>query len=295
MIGILLQVPYPIIIIGAGLVAWLAHRFFLVSTNTLESKESSKEVKENHNSIINDQSHRLAHTHFHLKNFIKILLISITLWTIPLFVCIHIWGISGLYSQLALFFSKAALLTFGGAYAVLPYVFQSAVEQFQWLSASQMMDGLALGETTPGPLIIVVTYIGYIAAYLQSVIEHAPIFSGILGALVVSWFTFLPSFCFIFLGAPLIESTRNDFKFTVILGGISCAVTGVIASLAMFFIYHTVLPEGFRGNIFSIHALFSVALILIAMIALIKWQLSILKLLLMCSLLGIIYYFSLGL
>jgi chromate transporter len=116
----------------------------------------------------------------------------------PLILLIFFFGSESIFPQLAIFFTKAALLTFGGAYAVLPYVFQSAVEQFSWLTATQMMDGLALGNPHQDHSLIVVAFVGYIAAYLQSAWQEMPILSGVLGALIVSWFIFLPSFCFIF-------------------------------------------------------------------------------------------------
>ena len=140
---------------------------------------------------------------------------------------------------MGLFFTKAALLTFGGAYAVLPYVFQGAVEHYGWLSATQMIDGLALGETTPGPLIMVVAFVGFIGGYLKEVFGPDTLFlAGAIAASIVTWFTFLPSFVFILLGGPLVESTHGNLKFTAPLTAITAAVVGVILDLALFFGYH---------------------------------------------------------
>ena len=135
------------------------------------------------------------------------------------------------------FFTKAALVTFGGAYAVLPYVHQGAVEQQHWLTAAQMIDGLALGETTPGPLIMVVAFVGFVGGWTRQVLgPDALAAAGVLGACVATWFTFLPSFLFILAGGPLVESTRGHAGWTAPLAAITAAVVGVIASLGLFFV-----------------------------------------------------------
>jgi len=148
------------------------------------------------------------------------------------------------------FFTKAALLTFGGAYAVLPYVYQGAVDHYKWLSPSQMIDGLALGETTPGPLIMVVAFVGFLGGYQQAVFGPGNLLlAGAVAACVVTWFTFLPSFLFIFAGGPLVESTHNDLKFTAPLTAITAAVVGVILNLALFFGYHVLWPQGLGASL----------------------------------------------
>ena len=153
-------------------------------------------------------------------------------------------------TQMGWFFTKAALLTFGGAYAVLPYVYQGAVEHYGWLTPAQMMDGLALGESTPGPLIMVVAFVGYLGGYLKAALGAAPLWmSGITAACLVTWFTFLPSFVFIFAGGPLIESTHNHPRFTAPLTGIAAAVVGVILNLTVFFAYHVFWPAGLPGPV----------------------------------------------
>ena len=134
------------------------------------------------------------------------------------------------------FFTKAALLTFGGAYAVLPYIYQGGVDQYQWLTATQMMDGLALGETTPGPLIMIVAFVGFVGATVNEVFgPESILLSGFVGASVATFFTFLPSFLFIFLGGPGVEATRGDLKFSAPLSAVTAAVVGVIVNLAVFF------------------------------------------------------------
>ena len=152
-------------------------------------------------------------------------------------------GWDGTLTQMGWFFTKAALLTFGGAYAVLPYVYQGAVEQFHWLTGPQMIDGLALGETTPGPLIMVVAFVGFVGGWARQVLGPDMLFAGAaLAAVVVTWFTFLPSFLFILAGGPLVESTHGNLKFTAPLTAITAAVVGVIASLALFFLVHIAAP-----------------------------------------------------
>ena len=161
----------------------------------------------------------------------------------------HANGWQGTLTQMGWFFTKAALLTFGGAYAVLPYVYQGAVEHHQWLTGAQMIDGLALGETTPGPLIMVVAFVGFVGGWLKQVFGPDALFlGGALAAVVVTFFTFLPSFVFILAGGPLVEATHGKLKFTAPLTAITAAVVGVILNLALFFAYHVLWPQGFGGR-----------------------------------------------
>ena len=179
-------------------------------------------------------------------------------------------GWDGTLAQMGLFFSKAALLTFGGAYAVLPYVYQGAVEHYGWLTGPQMIDGLALGETTPGPLIMIVAFVGYLGA-------------GTAGALVAAFFTFLPSFVFIFAGAPFVETTRGNLKFSAPLTGITAAVVGVIVNLALFFAWHVLWPAGAGGRFEWIPALIGAA----AFLALFRYKIGIMPVIGACALAGL--------
>jgi chromate transporter len=185
------------------------------------------------------------------------------------------------------FFTTAAFLTIGGAYAVLPYVYQGAVEQFGWLSGPQMIDGLALGETTPGPLIMIVTWVGYLGGVAKQVLPD-PIAAGIAGAAVATFFTFLPSFLFILAGGPLVEATRGEVKFTAPLTAITAAVVGVIVNLAVFFAWHTFWPKAsaaapFSGPFEWLPVLIAVA----ACVALWKYKVDIIKVIAACALLGL--------
>ena len=183
------------------------------------------------------------------------------------------------------FFSKAALMTFGGAYAVLPYVFQGAVETFQWLSPQQMMDGLALGESTPGPLIMVVSFVGFLGGHAHPIQTHYPLFwSACLGALVATWFTFLPSFIFILAGGPLVESTQNQLRFTAPLTAITAAVVGVILNLALFFAYHVLWPQGISGRFEWMSAVLTLA----CAVALLTFKWPVLRVLTVAALAGMI-------
>jgi chromate transporter len=168
------------------------------------------------------------------------------LWLIPFVFLISIFGWGNTYSQMSWFFTKAAFLTFGGAYAVLPYIYQASVEQFQWLTSTQILDGLALGEVTPGPLIMIVAFVGFLGSFKQELLGIENLFwGGALGAIVSTWFTFLPSFMFILLGAPLVEMSKQYNRLNQILKFISAAVVGMILHLGSFFMIHVYWPKGF--------------------------------------------------
>lgn len=200
-------------------------------------------------------------------------------------------ALSGSLRDMGEFFSGAAFLTIGGAYAVLPYVYQGAVEHFGWLTGPQMMDGLALGETTPGPLIMVVTWVGYIGGVTKAVLAD-PVAAGIAGATVATFFTFLPSFWFILAGGPLVEATRNELKFTAPLTAITAAVVGVIMNLAVFFAWHTFWPKASAATPFAppfewIPVLVAIA----AFLALWKYKQDIMKVIGVCALFGLVLSF----
>ncbi len=288
------NIPYPIIIIGAGILGFLVSQIKPEWMNSNGSAHSSKEsIQSSTRALIDDDSDQLPHTNFKIKPFFIILAVSFLAFALPFGALLAFFGPQHLFTELAWFFTKAALLTFGGAYAVLPYVFQTAVDNFQWLTTAQMMDGLALGETTPGPLIIVVTYIGFIASYSHALLMDSPILAGIFGGLVVSWFTFMPSFCFIFLGGPFIESTRSELKLMPILNGITCAVVGVIANLAIFFAIHTLFPDDLNPLVQHEHLIFALSIMVVASIAIIKYTQSIMRVLLVCGFLGVLaHYFN---
>jgi chromate transporter len=183
------------------------------------------------------------------------------------------------------FFTKAAMLTFGGAYAVLPYVYQGAVTHFEWLSPEQMIDGLALGETTPGPLIMIVAFVGFVGGWTKEIFGASHLLlAGVAGATVATFFTFLPSFVFILAGAPLVEATRNNITFTAPLTAISAAVVGVILSLAVFFAEHVFHISQPLAN----WDLISLSIAILAALALWRFNLSTIKLIALCALAGLV-------
>jgi chromate transporter len=212
-------------------------------------------------------------------------MVALVLWGLGLGVLVAVWGWDGVFTRMASFFTQAALVTFGGAYAVLPFVVQGAVEQHGWLSTPQMMDGLALGETTPGPLIMVVAFVGFLGGWQKAVLgPDALLMAGVLGACVATFFTFLPSFLFILAGGPLVEATRGRLGFTAPLTAITAAVVGVIASLTLFFAFHTVWPDGLQGRFDQAAALLAAG----AAVALIRFKVGTVKVLLACGLAGVV-------
>jgi chromate transporter len=187
------------------------------------------------------------------------------------------------------FFTKAALLTFGGAYAVLPYVYQGAVETYGWLTAGQMIDGLALGETTPGPLIMVVAFVGFVGGWTKALFgPEALVVAGIAGACVATFFTFLPSFLFILAGGPLVETTHGQLRFTAPLTGITAAIVGVIVNLALFFAWHVLWPGGWNRDAGSggIDAL-ALGIGVAAAVALFRFKAGVIPVILACGAAGI--------
>ncbi len=199
---------------------------------------------------------------------------------------INAYGWQGTLTQMSWFFTKAALVTFGGAYAVLPYVYQGGVEQYQWLTGGQMIDGLALGETTPGPLIMVVAFVGFVGGWTKEIFgPDSLLLAGAAGASIATLFTFLPSFLFILLGGPVVEATRDDVKFTAPLTGVTAAVVGVILNLATFFAYHVLWPQGFDGHFEWFSAFIGAA----AFIALFRYKAGIVSVIAACAAVGLGY------
>jgi len=242
-----LDLPFPLIVFMAGLIGYFGGRY---APDKFKTGGGHGAAKQDYvRAIIGDATPTLAHALFSWARFRAVLFVCIALWATVLGVLIATYGWDGALTQMGWFFTKAALLTFGGAYAVLPYVYQGAVDHYQWLTAPQMIDGLALGETTPGPLIMVVAFVGFVGGWTTAIFGTESLFlAGAAAATVVTFFTFLPSFFFIFLGAPFIESTHGNLKFTAPLTGITAAVVGVIVNLAVFFAWHVLWPEGAGGR-----------------------------------------------
>jgi chromate transporter len=205
-------------------------------------------------------------------------------------------GWQGVLTQMGWFFTKAALLTFGGAYAVLPYVYQGGVEHYGWLTGPQMIDGLALGETTPGPLIMVVAFVGFVGGWTKQVFgPDALAWAGAAGGFVAAFFTFLPSFLFILVGGPLVEATHGDIKFTAPLTGITAAVVGVVINLAVFFAWHVLWPQASADVLFAgKFEWFSALVGLAAAAALFRYKVGIMPVIGACAAVGLGWTFAMA-
>ena len=227
--------------------------------------------------LIDDDTPTPEHAKFKWSRLVSFALIGVGLG-MAMFVLLT----DPVLNNMAEFFTKAALVTFGGAYAVLPYIYQGGVDQYQWLTSVQMMDGLALGETTPGPLIMIVAFVGFVGAWTKEIFgPEAQFLAGFAGAAVATFFTFLPSFLFIFIGGPGVEATRGDLKFSAPLSAVTAAVVGVIINLAVFFAQNTLWPS---GNEFDVIA----ALIgIVAFVALFRYKVGIMTVIAVCAMLGL--------
>ena len=241
------DIPFPAIVVGAAVIGYAGGHF---KPGAFAPGAGHKGADKSYGpALIDDDTPLPDHARFSWGRAVRFSLVGLGLWVGVLLLIFSLWGPDGTFTRMGWFFTKAALVTFGGAYAVLPYVYQGGVETFQWLSAAQMIDGLALGETTPGPLIMVVTFVGFLGGWNQAVLGPEQVLAaGILGATIVTYFTFLPSFLFILLGAPAVEATREDVKFVAPLTAITAAVVGVIINLALFFAYHVLWPHGFGAG-----------------------------------------------
>jgi chromate transporter len=277
-----LNLPFPFIVLAAGFIGYLGGRFapqqFAVGAG------HGKAGKRTGAAVIDDTTPTPAHALFTWTRFWQVIAVFLGLWLAAMGALTARYGWDAVLTQMAWFFTKAALLTFGGAYAVLPYVYQGAVDHFQWLTAPQMMDGLALGETTPGPLIMVVSFVGFAGGWTKALFgSESLLLAGVVAATVVTFFTFLPSFFFIFLGGPFIESTHGNLKFTAPLTGITAAVVGVIVNLAVFFAYHVLWPKGLSGPFEWASALIGIG----AAVALFRYKVGVIPVVFACGLAGL--------
>ena len=279
-----IKLPFPIIVVTAGVIGMLGGhiapgRFQLGGNHASIGQVSFGPA------LIDDDTPTPRHARFSWIKLIVSIIIAISLggaaWG---WIAIQ-FGMDHPLAQMSWFFTKAALLTFGGAYAVLPYVYQGAVETYQWVTPTQMIDGLALGETTPGPLIMIVAFVGFMGGWSKALFgADTLLLAGIAGACVATFFTFLPSFLFILAGGPLVESTRDDIRLTAPLTAISAAVVGVIVSLAVFFaehVFHIAMPLRQWDFI-------SIAITLLAGIALFRFKMGTIKLIGACALIGLV-------
>ena len=271
------KVPFPTIVLSAGILGFIGGRFWKPKFNVANDHIATSDV-----SVLDDQSESPPHTRPSVSRAIKVSAIWLTLWLAPT-IAVGLWkGWEHTLFKEGLFFSKAAVVTFGGAYAVLPYVAQQALFHFGWLRPGQMMDGLGLAETTPGPLIMVLQFVGFMGGWNQPG-NMAPIFAATIGALLTTWATFTPCFLWIFLGGPYIERLRGNAHLTSALSAVTAAIVGVILNLAVWFALNALFPN--HGEI----DWFALAIALFAFLGMLKWKWGVIPVVLGAGLLGLVY------
>jgi len=254
-----LKIPFPVIVLGAGLIGLIGSYFLPAKFDVIKGK-TALDFDAGYVQICDDPKE--CHINPSLRRNTLLMTVFVGLWILPAIV-LYAFLPGQVFFTEALFFTKAAFLTFGGAYAVLAYIAQAGVEQYGWLTGPQMIDGLGLAETTPGPLIMVVQFVGFMAGW-----NHAgglnPVIGGLVGSLVATYFTFLPCFLFIFLGGPYIEKFRDNPKLSAALSSITAAVVGIVLNLAVWFGLHVLIPVAGSFNWFA-------AVIGLAAFASIQW------------------------
>lgn len=282
-----LHIPFPYIVLAAGVIGFLGghiapDKFKAGGGHGASDKSFGPALIDDHTSVPAWARHSWRSTIIHI-------VAGLAIWFAIEGALLITYGWQGPLTQMGWFFTKAALVTFGGAYAVLPYVYQGGVEQYQWLTGTQMIDGLALGETTPGPLIMVVAFVGFVGGWVKEIFGPDSLaLAGIAGATVATIFTFLPSFIFILVGAPAVEATRHDVKFTAPLTGITAAVVGVVINLAVFFAWHVLWPEGSEATPFAGRfEWFSLLITIGALLALWRYKVGIIPVIGACAAAGL--------
>jgi chromate transporter len=279
----LFKVPFPLIVVGAAAVGFAGGKLWKEKFLVIRGHAS----KLGKNSVLDDLSKTPAHMAPSFRRAVMALVVCGVLWWSPVFTFGILFGWKHTLFQQGLFFSKAALVTFGGAYAVLPYVSQQAVESYQWLSAGQMLDGLGLAETTPGPLIMVLQFVGFLGGWNQPG-ALSPLTAATLGALITTWTTFLPCFLFIFLGAPHIEQLRGHESLTTALSAVTAAVVGVVLNLAVWFGIHVLFPTN------SAPDWFAVVVSVLAFIGMLRLKWDVIAIVLGAGVTGLLQHFLTG-
>jgi chromate transporter len=279
-VALWLDTPFPLVILTAGVAGLVGGR---LAPGRFAAAPGHAAHAGGGPALIDDAT-RLPHTEFSRGRMIRHVAVGLGTWGLTFAAVVQGLGASHVLTQMAWFFTTAALLTFGGAYAVLPYVVQAAVLDYGWLTTGQMIDGLALGETTPGPLIMIVAFVGFVGGWQLAPFGADALFlAGVAAAAVATFFTFLPSFLFILVGGPLVESTHNDIRFAAPLSAITAAVVGVILNLALFFAGHVLWPAGLGGPFEWPAALIG----LVAAVALFRFNAGIIPTIVACALLGL--------
>jgi chromate transporter len=294
-------VPFPFIIAAAAVIGFLGNLAGVSSFHIVSCHSSAMPGDDPQAAIDAAFSREIPeHVRPSHRRSLKIMAIGLTLWLGPLVVFLWTKGSDDVFTRIAIFFSKLSIVTFGGAYAILAYVAQQAVEHFHWLTPGEMLVGLGMAETTPGPLISVVQFVGFMAAF-----RHAgsldPVLAGTLGGLLAKWVTFAPSFLFVFVGAPYMEALRGNKALNAILSTVTAAVVGVILNLAVWFALHTLFQEvnvvRAAGMILQVPVLrsvnlWSLILSLAAMLALFRFRLGMVTTLTGCCAIGVVIDFA---
>ena len=275
------NVPFPYIVVIAMIIGFLVLKF---AKATLTDADAAAEQRDEMPYYLNTNS-ILPHTEFHWKHAFMQVAIGIVLWVIPLGLMYFLLPDFKFWTNMTFFFTQAAFVTFGGAYAVLPYVAQMSVLKFGWLTHFEMIDGLALGETTPGPLIMVLAFVGFMGGYNHF---NASLLYGTIALLITTYYTFLPCFLFIFIGAPVVEHTQKNTTVKAVLGFVTAAVVGVMFSLTVFLIKAVVFPNGF--GLLQIDYIY-LAWIVISLIALQKYKANMILWIGISALFGIAHFF----
>ena len=290
------NMPFPLLILGAGMIGLVGGRFwpgqFSVIRGHAPADGSDVHVQQ-HEAVLPDIRPTLARS-------VIVSVIFLTLWFLPLAAIALILGPESVFFREGVFFSKAAVVTFGGAYSVLAYIAQQAVEKYSWLKPGEMLDGLGMAETTPGPLIMVVQFVGFMGAY-RNPGALAPLTAGILGSVVTTWVTFVPCFFWIFLGAPYIERLRSNRLLSSALSAITAAVVGVILNLAVWFSLHTLFGSVETKSLYGLRMqmpdpttlhLTSLGIAVLACLLTFYWKKGMALTLAICAALGAIYYYA---
>jgi chromate transporter len=295
------EVPFPVIIFGAAIIGYIGgrqgHRAFQGGSG---HGSSDKDGLSDADSALGE--HIPDHARPTTAWSLQIAALFLALWIIPVIALTAWLGTDNVFSQIAVFFSKMAVVTFGGAYAVLAYVAQEAVQTFGWLKAGEMLDGLGMAETTPGPLIMVLQFVGFMGAFRDPG-NLSPMMAGTLGGILATWVTFVPCFLWIFLGAPYVEALRGNKALSAALATITAAVVGVVLNLAVWFALHVLFADLVERHWFGMKIevpvlssanIPSIILAVAALIAIFRFKVNMIAVLGACSAVGLIYYFATG-
>ncbi|HEX8664032.1 MAG TPA: chromate efflux transporter [Beijerinckiaceae bacterium] len=292
-----LDVPFPLIILAAGLIGFFGGRAGLPQFAVGGGHGPAKNAADPEDLLGDTMPDHARPT---IARALRASVVWLLLWLVPVAAVLWAFGEANVYSQIAIFFSKMAMVTFGGAYAVLAYVAQQAVEHYRWLQPGEMLDGLGMAETTPGPLIMVLQFVGFMAAYRDPG-ALSPMTAGVLGGLLATWVTFIPCFLWIFLGAPFIEVMRGNKALAGALSAITAAVVGVVLNLAIWFAIHTVFREvrplraygvGFDAPVLASIDPWAFALALAAAVAIFRFKVGMIPVLAACSAAGVLLHLA---